>query len=158
MKDSALKIAKGYYMDGGEESLATPHKGQMQEAILPPSPTTHVPPQACVFDFWNLPVQAFPMSSPLPSATLVMRGSIRYISCLWGQRQGTCHLLPCCVHNLTCHLFLYLVQTGFSLGRFHYPPMVKAQWPPFAPILLDLWTESILEWESKHGHSNFSLG
>lgn len=51
MKDSALKIAKGYYMDGGEESLATPHKGQMQEAILPPSPTTHVPPQACVFDF-----------------------------------------------------------------------------------------------------------
>lgn len=49
MRDGALKTAKGYYVDDIEESLATPHKGQMQEAILPPAPSTHVAPQACVY-------------------------------------------------------------------------------------------------------------
>lgn len=76
MWGSALKTAKGYYVDGGRDILATPHKDKCTHTHC-----TCFTLSLCLLILWKLLVWAFRGSS---SPSCASPGSVRLIPCLWG--------------------------------------------------------------------------
>ena len=123
MWDCALQFAEGYYADGSREVLAPPRRRQMRWVILPPTPTAHVPPKACVCSGFG---SYEPSWGPhvLPLQDLVTHGSILHSPC----PQGGHHLGHMSL-TVLLHSVLPLLSS-LTLCKLGSPPGVV---PPCHP-------------------------